>query len=72
MRTSNKNAVIVSHKTPETMFWTGKNWTKEYPDAMKYSVSEARETTKRIHPDLFDRSVRIVVDYGLEDEHEAK
>lgn len=59
-----KNAIIIG----EDAFWTGTRWAEEYPEAQKYTAGEARRVTKTTS---FDRPVRIVIDYGTEDEHIA-
>jgi len=64
-----KNSVIVKDWDRATpVFWTGHKWTYSYPEAKKYSVSEARRVCERAS---FAETAAIIVDYGLTDEHVA-
>ncbi len=73
---SNQNTVIVGDVTADDphagrcfrVFWTGRHWTPEYPEAKLYTVSDARRVTKTTS---FDRVVHMIVDYGIEGEHAA-
>lgn len=70
MKKEKSTYVIVSRQNP-LLFWSGKRWVSEYPDAQQYTDKDGVRVLRNelVRAEKAGRDAVVWIDYGLDSEH---
>jgi hypothetical protein len=63
-----KSAVVMREARGAIEFWTGRNWSEEYPDAMLLTPTQAKSVARELNHDYRSTNVEAWNSWGTADQ----